>query len=162
VVYHFFGLPPSASLADLAAKGQRFCDTEWAAIAAKRGSEVHVEHYCFRHGTTTPKFLFALVLAPWTAMHLTTITPSCLMVSVEPNTDGADVPDPNFSAKLLFGEIDLSPPVDQTAMLWIVYHMIRQRRGRGGGAAARSYNNLDNHSTPNNFQLRLRSNWEFL
>jgi hypothetical protein len=48
VVYHFFGLPPSASLDELEAKGQRFCDTEWTAIAARRGSEVHVEHYCFR------------------------------------------------------------------------------------------------------------------
>jgi len=48
VVYHFFGLPPSAGLDELEAKGQRFCDTEWPAIAAKRGGEVHVEHYCFR------------------------------------------------------------------------------------------------------------------
>lgn len=48
VVYHFFGLDASASLDELEAKGQRYCDTEWDAIAAKRGAEVHVEHYCFR------------------------------------------------------------------------------------------------------------------
>ena len=48
MVYHFFGLDPSASLDELEAKGQRYCDTEWDAIAAKRGAEVHVEHYCFR------------------------------------------------------------------------------------------------------------------
>lgn len=50
VVFHFFGLPPTASLDELEAKGQRYCDTEWSAIAAKRGAEVHVEHYCFRSG----------------------------------------------------------------------------------------------------------------
>ena len=48
VVYHFFGLHPTASLDELEAKGQRYCDTEWDAIADKRGAEVHVEHYCFR------------------------------------------------------------------------------------------------------------------
>ena len=48
VVYHFFGLHPTASLDELEAKGQRYCDTEWDAIAARRGAEVHVEHYCFR------------------------------------------------------------------------------------------------------------------
>ena len=48
VVYHFFGLPPSASLAELEAKGRRFCDTDFAAIAAGRGAEIHVETYCFR------------------------------------------------------------------------------------------------------------------
>ena len=48
VVYHFFGLPPSANLAELEAKGRRFCDTDFAAIAAGRGAEIHVETYCFR------------------------------------------------------------------------------------------------------------------
>ena len=48
VIYHFFGLEHTAHLEDLESKGQRFCDTQWDTIAAHRGAEIHVDHYCFR------------------------------------------------------------------------------------------------------------------
>lgn len=47
-MYHFFGLDPSLPLDQLEAKGRRYCDTDWTAIAARRGAEVHVDRYCFR------------------------------------------------------------------------------------------------------------------
>ncbi|DBB01407.1 hypothetical protein WJX77_012567 [Trebouxia sp. C0004] len=48
VVYQFFHLPSSASLADLEEAGQQFCNTPWSSINAERGAEIHVDRYCFR------------------------------------------------------------------------------------------------------------------
>lgn len=48
VVYHFLGLPSTASLAQLQQGGEDLCSTQWAHIAATRGQEIHVEQYCFR------------------------------------------------------------------------------------------------------------------
>ncbi|KAL0038169.1 hypothetical protein WJX79_005885 [Trebouxia sp. C0005] len=48
VVYQFFHLPSSASLADLEEAGQQFCNTPWSSVDAERGAEVHVDRYCFR------------------------------------------------------------------------------------------------------------------
>lgn len=62
VVYHFFGLPSSATLEELEKKGRRFCDFDWNAIASNRGIEVHVEHYCFRQ--IPPLYLLDLSQIP--------------------------------------------------------------------------------------------------
>lgn len=48
VVYQFFHLPSSASLADLEEAGQQFCSTPWSSVNAERGAEIHVDRYCFR------------------------------------------------------------------------------------------------------------------
>ena len=48
VVYQFFHLPSSASLADLEEAGKQFCNTPWSRVNAERGAEIHVDRYCFR------------------------------------------------------------------------------------------------------------------
>ncbi|KAK9807631.1 hypothetical protein WJX72_004780 [[Myrmecia] bisecta] len=48
VVYHFFGLQPSAGLAELENAARQFCATPWPVINATRGREIHVDRYCFR------------------------------------------------------------------------------------------------------------------
>ena len=48
MVYHFLGLPSTASLDQVLQAGQDLCSTEWAHIAATRGQEIHIEQYCFR------------------------------------------------------------------------------------------------------------------
>ena len=50
MVYQFFHLPSSATLADLEEAGQQFCNTPWSSVNAKRGAEIHVDRYCFRWG----------------------------------------------------------------------------------------------------------------
>ncbi len=48
VVYQFFHLPSTASLAELEEAGQQFCTTPWSSVNAERGAEIHVDRYCFR------------------------------------------------------------------------------------------------------------------
>ena len=49
-MYHFFGLPPGATLAQLAAAGRSFCASSWQAVQRERAGELMAEHYCFRCG----------------------------------------------------------------------------------------------------------------
>ncbi len=48
MVFHFFGLPGSASLADLEQEGRRHCAREWGPLQAARGAELQMDQYCFR------------------------------------------------------------------------------------------------------------------
>ena len=48
VVYHFFGLPSTASLGDLEREGRRHCALDWEPLNAARGAEIHMDQYCFR------------------------------------------------------------------------------------------------------------------
>lgn len=50
VVYHFFGLPSTASLADLEREGRRHCALDWEPLNGARGGEIHMDQYCFRCG----------------------------------------------------------------------------------------------------------------
>ena len=53
MVYHFFGLPSTASLADLEREGRRHCALDWEPLNAARGAEIHMDQYCFRYNLTT-------------------------------------------------------------------------------------------------------------
>lgn len=48
VVYHFFGLPPTATLAELEREGRRHCAVDWEPLHAARGAEIQMDQYCFR------------------------------------------------------------------------------------------------------------------
>lgn len=43
-----FGLPSTASLADLEREGRRHCALDWEPLNAARGAEIHMDQYCFR------------------------------------------------------------------------------------------------------------------
>ena len=48
VVHHFFGLPSTATLADLEREGRKHCALDWEPLNAARGAEIHMDQYCFR------------------------------------------------------------------------------------------------------------------
>ncbi len=48
MVFHFFGLPAGAGLADLEREGRAHCGLDWDRLRLSRGGEVHVDQYCFR------------------------------------------------------------------------------------------------------------------
>ncbi len=45
VVYHFFGLPSTASLADSEREGCRHTVLDWEPLNAARGAEIHMDQY---------------------------------------------------------------------------------------------------------------------
>ena len=60
MVYKFFGLPSSATLADLEEAGRQFCSTPWSSVQATRAAEIHVDRYCFRYALNPERSLLAL------------------------------------------------------------------------------------------------------
>lgn len=48
VVYKFFGLASTAVPGDLMERGRRHCAQRWDALQLSRGTEFHLDYYCFR------------------------------------------------------------------------------------------------------------------
>lgn len=56
VVYKFFGLASTAAPGELLERGRRHCAQRWDALQLSRGTEFHLDYYCFRypHCSRTP------------------------------------------------------------------------------------------------------------
>eukprot|EP00887_Chlorella_sp_A99_P007229 scaffold2.g7229.t1 len=54
VVYHFLGLPTTASLDQIQEAGRAFCAMPWKQVARERAGEIHIDRYCFRRVVAAP------------------------------------------------------------------------------------------------------------